>query len=80
MDTVTIRTFFMWCAIINMALLLVSSLFCAAAGNWVYRVHSRFFPLSREAFNTAIYSLLGLYKMLFIAFSLVPYIALVIIG
>ncbi len=79
MDINTVRKFFMWCTIINGALLIFSFLIFAFAGDLVYQVHSSWFPLSREAFNTAIYCLLGGYKILFIAFNLIPYLALVII-
>ena len=70
----------MWCTIINGGLLIFSSLMCTFAGGWIYRVHSRWFPMSREAFNAVIYSFVGLYKILFITFNLIPYIALAIIG
>ena len=43
-------------------------------------MHSRWFPISREAFNLAIYSFIGLYKMFILGFNLVPYVALVIVG
>jgi len=80
MDIITVRTFFMWCTIINGALLIFSSLICTFASDWVYRMHSRWFPISREAFNVAIYSFIGLFKIFFMAFNLIPYIALAIIG
>ena len=80
MDINTVKAFFMWCTIINLAMLIFSSVMLAFAGNWVYGIHSKLFPLSREAFNVAIYSFLGLYKIIFIAFNLVPFIALGIIG
>lgn len=80
MDITTVRAFFMWCTIMNGALLILSSLICAFAGDWVYRAHSTWFPLSREAFNTVIYSFIGLYKIFFMAFNLVPYLALAIVG
>ncbi|MCP4641329.1 MAG: hypothetical protein GY851_12885 [bacterium] len=79
MDMETVRAFFMWCTIMNMGLLTVSIVICAFAGDWVYRTHSKFFPISREAFNVVIYSLLAGYKALLIMFNLVPYIALTII-
>ena len=79
MDISTVRAFFMWCTIINGALLVLSFLICACAGDWVYRMHSRWFPISREAFNVAIYSFTGLFKMFVLAFNLVPYVALVIV-
>ena len=80
MDIHTVRAFLMWCTIINGALLIVSFLICACAGDWVHRMHSRWFPISREAFNVAIYSFIGVYKMFVLGFNLVPYVALVIVG
>ncbi len=80
MDIDTVRAFFMWCTIINGALLILSFLICAFAGDWIYRIHSRWFPISREAFYVAIYSFLGLFKIFVLAFNLVPYVALVIVG
>lgn len=80
MEIETVKDFFMWCTIINVALLALSFLFCAGAGNWVYRKHTKWFPMPRETFNVALYAFLGTYKMMFIMFSLVPYVALLIIG
>jgi len=80
MDMVSVRGFFMWCTIINAALLALSFAICACAGDWVYRMHSKWFPISREAFNVAIYCFLGLFKVFVLIFNLVPFIALVIIG
>lgn len=79
MDINTVRTFFMWCTIINGGLLILMSLILAFAGNWVFRVQERWFPISRETFIIVIYSFLGLYKIIVISFNLVPYIALVVI-
>ena len=80
MSIETIREFFMWCTILNVALLLLSSLICVCAGDWAYRIHSKLFSISRETFNVAIYSFLGLYKIFVFVFSLIPFIALSIIG
>jgi len=79
MDIESIRRFFMWCTILNFALLIVSSLMCLCVTDWVYQIHSKWFSISREAFNVAIYSFLGLYKILIFVFNLIPYIALSII-
>ncbi|MEN8208690.1 MAG: DUF6868 family protein [Candidatus Fermentibacteria bacterium] len=80
MDLITLRTFFMWCTILNGGLLIFSSLGLTFAGNLIYRIHSRWFKMPREAFNIVIYSFLGLYKIVLFVFCLVPYIALLIIG
>jgi len=80
MDIQTLTTFFMWCTILNIALLVLSSLICLCAGDWMYGVHGKWFSISRETFNVAIYSFLGLYKIFILVFSLIPYIALLIVG
>jgi hypothetical protein len=73
-----VQTFFMWCTIINGAILILSSLILVFAGGFVFRMHSRWFAMPRETFNAVIYSFLGFYKVVFITFNLVPYVALVI--
>lgn len=78
MDIQMLRVFFMWCTIINVGLLVLYSLICAFAGGLIYRLHVKFFPISREAFNVVLYSWLGLYKVAFLVFNLVPYIVLLI--
>jgi len=80
MDIESIRAFFMWCTILNVALLVLSSLICLCAGDWIYRIHSKWFSISRETFNVAIYSFLGLYKIFIFVFNLIPYIALLIVA
>ncbi len=80
MDIDSIRAFFMWCTILNVALLSLSSLMCICAGDWLWRIHSKWFSISRETFNVAIYSFLGLYKVLVFVFNLIPYVALLFVG
>ena len=70
----------MWCTILNVLLLWLSSLMCICAADWAYRIHSKWFSIPREVFNVAMYSFLGLYKVLVFVFSLIPYIALLIVG
>ncbi len=80
MDITTVKTFFMWCTIINVGLLILSSLACILLYNFSYRMNNRFFSISREAFSSVLCSFIALFKVLIIVFNLAPYIALVIIG
>ena len=48
--------------------------------NVVYRSQNRWFPIPRETFNVIIYSFLGLFKIVFLVFNVVPYVALLIVG
>lgn len=81
MDIVALTDFFMWCTLINGALLLLSTVALSLAPDLVYRVHGRWFArLPREHFDLAVYVVLGLFKLLFIVFSLTPYLALLIVA
>jgi hypothetical protein len=80
MDIQTLTSFFMWCTILNIGLLMFSFLMLALAGDFVYRIHNKWFPMLRERFNPVIYSFIGFYKIIVIVFNVVPWIALTIIG
>jgi len=80
MDIETLRAFLLWCTIINTAVLAISFLVSVAAGDFIYRSHTRFFSMPRETFDVVIYGYLGVYKMLILVFNLVPYLALLAIG
>jgi hypothetical protein len=43
-------------------------------------MHSKWFPMPREMFNVVIYSFIGLFKIVFLVFNVVPWVALLIIG
>ena len=80
MDVGIVTTIFMWCTILNVVLLVVSSLVCMFAGDWVYGIHSKWFSVSRKTFKVAFYSFIGVYKILILVFNFVPYVALLIVG
>ncbi|MGD8628711.1 MAG: hypothetical protein PVH52_06485 [bacterium] len=80
MDIQTLTTFFMWCTILNLAVMMFAYLVSSIGMNWAYQIQSRFFPISREAFNIAIYCFFGLYKLVFFFFFVIPYVVLLIMG
>jgi hypothetical protein len=80
MDTTAVRIFFMWCTIINLGMLIFSSIMCAFLGDFSFKMNSRLFSITREQFNVILVSFLALYKIIFIAFNLVPFVALLIIA
>ena len=80
MSIETLTAFFKWCTILNAAILIYSSLFLCFAPGFVYRLQSKWYSISRESFDIIAYSYLGVFKVLFIVFSLVPWLALVIIS
>lgn len=80
MDIETLTSFFMWCTLINVGLLVFSFLIMAFAGDFVYSLHGKWFAMPRETFNVVGYSMIGVYKILVYVFNIVPWIALLIIG
>jgi membrane-bound metal-dependent hydrolase YbcI (DUF457 family) len=80
MDITTLRAFFLWCTIVNAALLLLTSLACIFFSDFSYQMNNKFFSISRQEFNVILVSFIALYKIFVLAFNLVPYIALAIIG
>ncbi len=80
MDTQTLTRFFLWCTVMNGALLLLWTTLCLLAPDLLYRIQSKWFPIPRETYNVVIYSFLGLLKIVFLVFNVVPYVALRIVG
>ncbi|QKQ28175.1 hypothetical protein HUE57_05590 [Candidatus Reidiella endopervernicosa] len=79
MDIQQLTDFFMWCTIINGGIYLVWILFFVLMPDFIYRMQSRLFPLSRETFNTVVYAFFGGFKLLYMIFNVVPLVALLII-
>jgi hypothetical protein len=79
MNIQKLTAFFMWCTIINGGLLILSLIIGVTGLDWAYCVQGKLFQIPREVFNVAYYSFLGLYKIIWLAFNVVPYVALLII-
>jgi len=75
-----LQAFFMWCSIINIGLLLVTFAIITLAKEWAYKIHSRWFNISKENFDLVLYCFIGFYKLLVWVFCIIPWIALSIIG
>ena len=80
MTVVTIRELLGWCCVINMGLLLWWFLIILFAHDWVYRIHSKWFKMSKETFDAIHYTGIAFFKIAIFVFNIVPYIALRIIG
>jgi hypothetical protein len=79
MSIAMIRDILLWCAVINYGVLLVWFLFFLLAHDWIYRLHSRWFYLSREQFDAIHYIGMALFKSGILLFNLVPYVSLHIV-
>ena len=73
-DSVT--TFFGWCSVINIALLVASSLLLMVSKEPVAKIHGKLFGVKQKEVQLTYFQYLGNYKIAIIVFNLVPYIAL----
>ncbi len=69
-----------WCTIINFGLLLWWFLFFTFAHDWTYRMHSRWYNLTADRFDTLHYTGITFFKIGILFFNLVPYLSLRIVG
>ena len=80
MDLTTLTSFFMWCTILNVGLLILWALIWLTMPDLVYRIHTRWFDISRQNFELVFYCFMGVFKVFFLIFCLVPWLALLILG
>jgi len=64
------------CTLFNYAILIIWFVVFTLAHDWLYRLHSRWFKLSVETFDTIHYGGLAVYKIGILLFNLAPLIAL----
>ena len=65
-----------WCAVINFGLLMLWFVLYVLAKDWMYRLHSRWFAVSKESYETVHLASMAGYKLAIWIFNLAPYIAL----
>jgi len=75
-----VRSFLLWCTVINYGILLVWFVVFTLAHDWIRRLHGRWFRLSDDQFDALHYLGMSMYKLGILLFNLVPYVALCIIG
>lgn len=80
MNIQTLTAFFKWCTIINGSLLALSAIMFILVPDFVYSMQNQLLPISREFFDLMMYSFLGIFKIIFLVFNVVPYVALLIVG
>ncbi|MDX2503148.1 MAG: hypothetical protein QNL62_01535 [Gammaproteobacteria bacterium] len=72
----TVREFLGWCSVINVGMLLISTLMLTVMRGWIVNIHASMTGVSKTELPRIYLEFLGNYKMLIIVLNLVPYIAL----
>jgi len=79
MNIELVREFLLWCALINMGLMIFTLLMMIMMRKFIYKMHSKWFKLTNEQFDMMWYGFLAFYKICIFVFNIVPYIALTIV-
>jgi len=76
----SVQPFLLRCLVINYGILLLWFLAFWFGHDWMFRLHSRWFQMSKERFDSIHYAAMAAYKVGILLFNLAPYIALRLIG
>ena len=76
MNLETLREFLLWSLVINYGVLLIWFAAFTLAHDRLYRLHSRWFAVSRETFDALHYGGMAVYKIGILLLNLAPLIAL----
>lgn len=76
----TLRDVLVWALVVNYGVLLVWFVVFSLAHDAVYRLHTRWFRLSRETFDALNYGGMAVYKIGVLLLNVAPLVALLISG
>jgi hypothetical protein len=71
-----LRTFLGWCVVLNLGMLTCWFLALVFARDFVFRIHSWWFEISKESFDEIHYTMMAYYKLAVFLFYLTPYLVL----
>ena len=78
MTMTTLRDLLIWSLVFNYVILMVWFIALTGAHDGVYRLHTRWFQLSRETFDAVHYGGMAVYKIGILLLNLAPLVAVLI--
>lgn len=75
-----LANFLGWCTLLNLGMLVLTTIVLVAGHTSIARIHSRWFNLPPSEVSTLYFNYLANYKILILVFNLMPYLALRIMG
>lgn len=75
-DMNTLTVFLGWCSVINIGVLLFSTIMLVLMKGPISSIHSKLFSVRQDDIVPVYFQYLGAYKIAIFIFNLVPYIAL----
>lgn len=74
-----LEAFFGYSSLIHFSILFLWFFLFIFAKKWIYRLHTKWFDIPKEKFDTIHYRLMGFYKLLILIFAFIPYLTFLII-
>ena len=75
-----LTSFFAWCTLINLALLIFFTVFLVLLRDWAMKTHERVFGVPKADLPSIYFKYLAFFQAAAIVLSLTPYLALRIVG
>lgn len=79
-DLHALREILIWSLVVNYVILLVWFGAIVFAHDWVYRLHTRWFQLSRESFDAIHYGGMAVYKIGTLLLNVAPLVGVVLMS
>ena len=76
----TLATFFGWCLVINLGVILAAALFFGFAHEFAGKMQARIFGVTKEEAKASFSHIFLQYRLAFVVFNVAPYIALKIMS
>ena len=80
MDIGLLSHILLWCIILDVCFLLIWFLMFVCVRNWIYRIHTRWFKISKEQFDSIHYMGMAMFKLATWIFFIIPYLAIVVVS
>ena len=74
-DLAVVAEFLGWCLVLNSVFLAFTTLMLFVAGGWAKKIHSEISGVPIDELRSQYFTFLANYKLVILAFNLVPYIA-----
>ena len=72
----TLATFFGWCTVINVGIILLAVLFFGIFHDFAGKVHAKMFGITEEEAKAAFFHVFQQYRLAVVVLNVVPFIAL----
>ena len=76
----TLATFFGWCTVINLGVLVLGLLFFSVFHEWAGEISAKMFGITKEEAKATFFHVFQQYRLAFAVLNVVPYIALKIMA